>query len=215
MRIPAFLLIAQWALLLALSLLVIIMYRQLAKVFGQQQPKTDHGPPVGTKAAAIEYVGLSDDAPGYFVPGVQPTIVAFVEPSCLGCEKLVTAINTADDIGELTGLRVLLLMSDPPKYIQISDAFKSTRQEIGRIMSRATVDAYGAVATPLLIAINASGIIQAAGPVNDISGVRSFIQKCHLPVPDSMLPVISVAEASTEKSGASTRDSHPTGIRGE
>lgn len=215
MRIPDFLVVAQWALLLALSLLVIIMYRQLARVFRQAEPTGDHGPPVGNKAAAIEYVRLRDDAPGYFVPGTEPALVAFVEPSCLGCEKLVAAINTADDLGELTRLQVLLLMSDPPKYIQVSDAFKSTRQEIGRVMTRATIDAYHAVATPLLVAIDASGVVQAAGAVHDLSGVRSFIQRSHLPAPDSALQVISTAEASAVQSTANRTDAHPTGIRGE
>ena len=146
MRIPLFLAVAQWVLLLALGLLVIIMYRQLARVFGQQKPASDHGPPVGSKAAAIEYLRLSDDTPRYLTPGGQPTLVAFVEPSCLACDKLVTAISATDDAGELAGL---LLMSDPPKYVQVSEAFRSTRQEIGRVMTRATVDAYRAVATPL------------------------------------------------------------------
>ena len=210
MRIPDFLVVAQWALLLALSLLVIIMYRQLARVFRQTEPTGDHGPPVGNKAAAIEYVRLRDDAPGYFVPGTQPALVAFVEPSCLGCEKLVAAINTADDLGDLAGLQVLLLMSDPPKYIQVSAAFKSTRQEIGRIVTRATIEAYHAVAAPLLVAIDASGIVQAAGAVHDLSGLRSFIQKSHLPAPDS-----SAAEASAVQSTANRTNAHPTGIRGE
>ena len=193
MRIPLFLAVAQWVLLLALGLLVIIMYRQLARVFGQQKPASDHGPPVGSKAAAIEYLRLSDDTPRYLTPGGQPTLVAFVEPSCLACDKLVTAISATDDAGELAGLLVLLLMSDPPKYVQVSEAFRSTRQEIGRVMTRATVDAYRAVATPLLVAIDAAGLVQAAGAAYDMQDVRSYVQACLLPPPGSTLPVVDGA----------------------
>lgn len=195
MRIPVFLAVAQWALLLALSLLVIMMYRQLAQVFGQKKPSTGHGPPVGSKAAAIEYRRLSDDTPRYLTPDGVPTLVAFVEPSCLACDQLVAAITATDDAGALAGVRVLLLMSDPPKYIRVSDAFRSTRQEIGRVMTQATVDACNATATPLLVAIDTSGLVQASGAAHDISDVRSYIGACLLPSLDSTLPVVDGAAA--------------------
>jgi hypothetical protein len=127
------------------------------------------------------------------MPGGVPTLVAFVEPRCLACDKLVAAITAADNSGGLAGVHVLLLMSDPPKYMRVSETFRSTRQEIGRVMTRATVDTYRATATPLLVAIDTSGLVQASGAAYELSDVRSYIQRCLLPPPDSTLPVVDDA----------------------
>jgi hypothetical protein len=178
MRIPLFLAVAQWVLLLALGWLVIIMYRQLGRVFGSQKPSDDHGPEVGSTAAAIEYMRLRDERPGFLTPGGQPALVAFVEPSCLSCDKLVAAMSATYEAGELDGWRVLLLMSDPPKYIRVSDAFQKTRLEIGRVLTTSTVEDYQAIATPLLVAIDAAGVVRAAGSAVDIPDVKSFIETC-------------------------------------
>ena len=202
MKIPVFLAVAQWALLLSLGWLVVIMYRQLGRVFGGQKTSPDHGPPLGSNAAAIEYMRLGDDTPGYLTPGRQPTLVAFVEPSCLSCDRLVAAMSAAHGAGELDGWQVLLLMSDPPKYLRVSEAFRSTRLEIGRVLTRVTVDDYHAMATPLLVAIDASGVVRAAGAAVEISEVRSYIETCRLSSDDATLTVVGAAAESANPDAA-------------
>ncbi len=203
MKIPLYLAVAQWALLLSLGLLVFILYRQLGRVFGQNKPTAEHGPAVGTMAAAFEYKRLRDDSLQYLAPGDgQPTLVAFADPSCQSCDRLVAAMNTVDHAGELTGLRVLLLTSDPPKYLQISAAFRSTRLEIGQIVTRATVHDYQALATPLLVAIDASGVVRSAGAAFEVADVRAFSQACLLPSPDVTLTVLPTAPDAGEPEAA-------------
>lgn len=209
MKIPVFLAVAQWALLLSLGWLVVIMYRQLGRVFGEQKTSPDHGPSIGSSAPAIEYMRLADDTPGYLTPGSQPTLVAFVEPSCLSCDRLVAAMSAVHVAGELDDWQVLLLMSDPPKYLRVSEAFRSTRLEIGRVLTRATVDDYHAMATPLLVAIDVSGVVRAAGAAVEISEVRSYIETCRLSSREAALTVAgSVAEGANLDAAVAAAVSH-------
>jgi hypothetical protein len=196
-KIPVYLAVAQWALLLALGLLVIIMYRQLGRVFGQGKPAAKHGPPAGSNAASFEYMRVGDDTMQYWAPGAgQAVLVAFVEPSCQACDRLVAALSVAEDAGELAGLRVVLLMSEPPGYLQISDAFRATRLEMGRVTTRAVHNAYNVDSTPVLVAIDGAGVIRSAGPAVDLADVRAFSLTCLLPPPDTTLPVAPAARES-------------------
>jgi hypothetical protein len=200
MTIPLYLAVAQWALLLALGLLVFIMYRQLGRIYNATSPTSAAsglGPAVGTRAASFEYTRVSDDTRQYFTPeGTQPSLVAFVDPTCPACEQLVSNLNTAANSGELDELRVLLLTSDPPAYLQISDTFRSTRMEIGRPASRAAHDQYKASATPLLVVIDVHGVVRAAGSARHLSDVRSFIGKANAPTPRVPAPITLPAPGS-------------------
>jgi hypothetical protein len=219
MRIPLYLAVAQWALLLALGLLVVTAYRQLARVLGQAGPPAELGPPVGSRPSQIIYqpvaaiadgeagvdraepAGLAQldaimadaaDAVRVFTPGHgQPALVAFVDPTCPSCEQLVTTLSEAQAAGELAGLRVLLLTSDPPAYLQISPAFQAAALETGRPLDRADLESYHPSATPLLVAIDADGAVTKAGTAIRPAEVRAFSQSCLLPAPtpDALLPV--------------------------
>jgi hypothetical protein len=213
MRIPLYLAVAQWALLLALGLLVITAYRQLGRVLGRAKQPAELGPPVDSRPGPIAYEQISrsggngarpasttesasstrhaDNAVHSFVPGGgQPALVAFVDPTCPSCEELVTVLGVAQDTNELTGLRVLLLTADPPSYLQISAAFRATSLEIGRPLDRADLESYRASATPLLVAIDAAGVVRAAGSAVRLAEVRAFSQACLLPPPGALLPIM-------------------------
>ena len=206
MKIPVYLVVAQWALLLTLALLVIIVYRQLGRVFGRREPEARQGPLVGSNAASFEYMRVGDDTLQYCAPGNgQAMLVAFVEPSCMTCDNLVAAMSAAGDAGELAGLRVLLVISDPPGYLQISDAFRSTRLELGRVTAHAVREAYNVSATPVLVAIDGAGAVRAAGPAVSLADVRTFSQACLLPAPDVTLPVVPAARESRPEPEAASQ----------
>jgi hypothetical protein len=219
MRVPLYLAVAQWALLLALGLLVVTAYRQLGRVLGRAAAPADLGPAAGSRAGQITYQPLSaaagqdalagpDDEGGLvqlaammrdgadavrvFRPGRgQPALVAFVDPTCPSCEQLVTSLSAAQHAGELADVQVLLLTSDPPGYLQISPAFQATGLEIGRPLDRADLESYRPSATPLLVAIDADGVVTRAGTAVRPAEVRTFTQSCLLPAPPSeaLLPV--------------------------
>jgi hypothetical protein len=198
MRIPLFLVVAQWALLLALGLLVITAYRQLGRVLGPARPAEGIGPEVGSRPGRITYerlpnaaeVGQAGDVRAFVPGGGQVTLLAFVDPTCPSCEELVTALGTARDAGHLEDTQVLLLTADPPEYVQISAAFRATELELGRLLDRHELEPYRATATPLLVALDSWGVVRAAGTVARSADVRAFRQACLLaPPPGALLPV--------------------------
>jgi hypothetical protein len=175
MRVPLFLVIAQWVLLFALGTLLLVMYRQLGRAFHLPRTVEQPGPAVGTRAMGFGYTRVSDNSEQHVRPGEgRGILLAFVDPTCLSCERLVEALNDADAAGQLADLDVLLLLSDPPSYLQISEAFTNTRLEIGQITDQATIDHYRPTVTPLLVALDPVGTVAAAGSGVDTTEVRGF-----------------------------------------
>ncbi|HZO77575.1 MAG TPA: hypothetical protein VFB39_05985 [Solirubrobacteraceae bacterium] len=183
MRIPLYLAIAQWALLLALGLLVIGAYRQLGRVFAGKRPAGALGPAPGSSAKEFDYLRIRDNTNQIFVPAGNdgPALLGFVDPTCPACEELVENLSAADASGELAGFRTLLVMSDPPAYAEISPAFCSTAIEIGRPPTEAARQAYNAIATPLLIAIDGEGVIRAARTATERKDIRALIHTALAP----------------------------------
>jgi hypothetical protein len=175
MRIPIYLEIAQWALLLGLGSLLVVLYRQFGRLLSEKHDHAELGPPVGSKAAPIRYVTIPDGSHERLAPGDgQSALIAFVDPTCPACEQLVVSLGELQAAGELTGCRVLLLISDPPGYLGISAAFRTTSLAIGRPLSAAEVNGYRATGTPLLVAVDGAGTVRAAGVASKPPEVRSY-----------------------------------------
>lgn len=199
MRVPAGLMIAQWSLLIGLGFLVVVLYRQLGRAFHRPREGQELGPPLGTRAASFSYARVPDRGVFRVSPGdeAEPVLLAFVDPTCPSCERLVEELGVAETSGELADTRVLLLMSDPPAYIEISEVFSRTTLEIGQILEEKTIDSYRATATPLLVAIDTEGTVQAAGSAVHISQVRAFHRACNGPAPVRDFSVVTVNTDST------------------
>jgi hypothetical protein len=173
-RIPLYLEIAQWALLFGLGALLLVLYRQLGRLLSTGGGPESPGPAVGIKAAPIRYAGVPSGSPEQFTPGNgQPALLAFVDPTCPACEQLVANLGQLEAGSELDGVRVLLLMSDPPGYLGISAVFQATGLEIGRPIAAAEVGAYHVTGTPLLVAIDSDGVVRAAGATSKLTDVRA------------------------------------------
>jgi len=198
-RIPLFLAVAQWALLGALGVLVVIVFRQLGKLLTGAPRDEQLGPAVGSRAAALTYVRPGEQAIRRLMPGGgQPLLLAFVDPTCPSCEELVGVLGELRAAGDLDGLRALLLISDPPSYLQISDVFGSTSIEIGRPARRDGLDSYLVSATPLLVAIDGDGIVRAAGSVVRAAEVRAFCQAGVPPATEAVRPATEAVRPATE-----------------
>src|SRR5215470_17091496 len=178
-RIPVYLAVAQWALLGGLGVLVVIMYRQLGRFLTGTAKEPDLGPQVGSQAAPCTYLRSGEQDHRQLAPGGgQPLLLAFADPTCPSCEELVSVLGELEAAGDLAGIRTLVLISDPPAYLQMSDVFCSTRIEVGRPASRNDLESYRASATPLLVAVDGGGVVRAAGSVIRAGEVRAFAQSC-------------------------------------
>jgi hypothetical protein len=206
MRIPEYLAVAQWAILLALGVLVVVMYRQLGVVLGGNRRPAAHGPVPGTPAPAIEYIGIGDGQRHVFTPGSdgQPALIAFVDPTCPACEELVESLGAARSARELPGIKVLLVTADPPRYIQISDAFMNTSLELGSLTSHLAREEYNVAATPLLVAIDAGGAVRAAGPARQRTEIHAYVRASLLKAPDTTLTVVAADSQTPQEPAAAS-----------
>lgn len=198
MRIPAYLAVAQWVVLLFLGTLVVLMFRQLGRQLTAAQPPRELGPEAGSRAAALEYTRLADGKREFFQPGGgKAALLAFAEPTCPACEELVAALSAAGATGGLAGIEPLILISEPPSYLQISAPFRETRLPLGRIRSDAALAAYRVSATPLLVAVDGAGVVRAAGPAAGQPEIRAFVQACHPATATATLPVTPAGLAAS------------------
>lgn len=185
-RIPVYLFAAQWALLAALAMFVVIMYRQLGRLLTRSDKAPELGPAVGGQAAALSYISTADRQERQLIPGEDgPALVAFADPTCPSCEQLVGVLGELASAGQLDGIRTLILISDPPSYLRISDVFSGSELEIGRPARSDGLDAYQVSATPLLVAIDASGVVRAAGSAVKTAEVRAFAEACWPAAPEA------------------------------
>ncbi|HXW46015.1 MAG TPA: hypothetical protein VEL03_14575 [Streptosporangiaceae bacterium] len=175
MHIPVYLEVAQWALLLGLGCLVVVMYRQLGRLLRHPDHAAEFGPAVGSQAGQFRYERVPDGATGQVTPGDgRPILIAFVDPTCPACEQLVTSLGELRDADRLAGARILLLISDPPSYLGVSAVFSATSLEIGRPVSARDMTGYRAEATPLLVAVDGAGVVRAAGVASTPGQVRAM-----------------------------------------
>jgi hypothetical protein len=187
---------AQWALLLLLGLLVIIMFRQLGRLF-HRESRPERATLVGTRAPDFSYLRVGDNRELEFpAASGQPTLIAFVDPTCPSCEELVANLGEVAGAGELPGFRILLLTADPPSYLHISEVFKSTRLELGAMTSRETRAAFDAATTPLLVAMDPAGVIRASDHVRGRGEILGLSRAATLPPAGSMIELKAVASAA-------------------
>jgi hypothetical protein len=68
MKVPLYLAVAQWTLLFAFGLLLIVVFRQLGRMLHKDDATASFGPAVGSKAASLEYSRFADDTVQYLAP---------------------------------------------------------------------------------------------------------------------------------------------------
>jgi len=99
-RIPVYLFAAQWALLAALAMFVVIMYRQLGRLLTRSDKVPELGPAVGGQAAALSYISTADRQERQLIPREDgPALVAFADPTCPSCEQLVGVLGELAALG--------------------------------------------------------------------------------------------------------------------
>jgi hypothetical protein len=195
-RVPEYVAIAQWVLLLTLGLLVTLMFRHLGRQLGVAKAPPALGPPVGTPAAGFEYARLDTGTREFFEPaGGQAALLVFADPTCPSCEELVAGLNQAHADGGLAEVRPLILTAEPASYLQISEPFRETPLPLGRLVTDSTRQAYRVSATPLLVSVDGGGLVRAAGAAVRPADIAAFVRASVAPRPDgATLPILPATE---------------------
>ncbi|WP_157254434.1 TlpA family protein disulfide reductase [Nonomuraea typhae] len=164
-QVPVFLAVTQWVLLFLLGLLVIIMYRQLARVLGvtKRDREHAHGLPAGTTPPRFAYTDATDAArTSAFEPGNgRAALVVFADPSCYACEEAMGRLQTV--IGQKAwDAQILVVTSEPAQYVARVPAFARLGAGVAVIGHHVKAD-WQVDATPYFFLLGRDGKVLTSG----------------------------------------------------
>jgi hypothetical protein len=164
-QIPLYLAVVQWVVLLSLGLLVLLMYRQLARQMGIGARPQEPGLPTGTRATAFDYVSVPANGArrqARFEPASgRPALVLFADPSCTACDEALIALEDAVRSTAGEDLVVLVVTTEPDTYLAASKAFQTTMLPLARVAND-VARSYRVDVTPFAYGIDRRGVIRAS-----------------------------------------------------
>src|SRR5579884_3016994 len=140
---PTWVVVSQWILLLGLSGLIIVLYRQLAYVIRLRDMGSERdGLPVGESAPAFAYTPVTADSesdmrkstpqPVRFEPLGHWSLLLFADPGCVSCRGAVEALGrVGPKLPQIS--QVLVVTHSEPALIAAVDAFSRASIPVGRI----------------------------------------------------------------------------------
>jgi thiol-disulfide isomerase/thioredoxin len=166
-EIPTALAIAQWVVLFAFAVLLVVAFRQLAYLMEVGQAASAHGGlAAGTEAPPFHYQRIalgSDGARASFDPRGRPSLLMFTDPACGSCENALRTLERLARSRDEDGIRVLAMTSADEQVIEVISSFRDTTLELGRVDPSVERRLYESYATPFFYAIDADGIVRDAG----------------------------------------------------
>jgi hypothetical protein len=177
--LPLWFVVAQWVLLFALGMLIIILYRQLGFLLHlRDQGTAQEGLPIGERAPSFEYALINENAQAvhHFEPRAVWTLLVFAEPGCVSCKKTIGALEQLTPKFKQQ-LQPLIVTSAEPELIAAVDEFANTPLALGRIDRTVSQRLYRTRSTPFAYLINPDGVVEAKGVVSDETAIRRLITR--------------------------------------
>jgi hypothetical protein len=178
-ELPVTLVIAQWVLLFALALFVIVMYRQLAYLLGLTSAiRAGGGLEVNDAAPSFEYVpAFADAQPGRFRPQGAQSVLMFVNPGCDSCEVALQQLGRAAHRESRSPLRVMAVTGADSATVAAVPGLLETGVELARVDPQLPRQLYKVYSTPFAFAIDETGAIVARGEITGERDIRRLIKK--------------------------------------
>lgn len=165
-EIPTPVFVSQWVVLLALLLLVIVLYRQLAYVLNLRSPgSVDRALAVGQSAPSFAYslrnLTTGRYTPSRFAPGEHATLLVFADPYCEGCEKLLNVLR-ALPWDTLTGsVSPTVVTEASSQQLHGVPGFRDWPLDLATVDGSVPGKLYGVDFTPFVFAVDREGIVRA------------------------------------------------------
>ena len=173
---PIALVVTQWVLLLALALLVLLMYRQLAHLLHLSGSAHDAGGPVeGEPAQAFRYHQPGEPLVHDYQPGEQATLLLFSDPRCGACDAALEAVETVTRNSRAAGLRVLVITDADDIAVAANNALANTALDVA-VVDRGVTHDYRIAGTPLLVGVDREGVVRAKASSPDQTAVRRLLK---------------------------------------
>lgn len=161
-----------WALVVALSFVVIALARQIGTLHMRlgatgALEMDDEGPALGSPAASID----TEDMKGApVVVGRESQLLLFVSPGCHVCEQVLPSIAAVADSGRFAPL----VITDVDEEETVL-TFKSKRIPAPVVPGIAIAQAYEIPGTPYVVVVNESGVVAAKGTVNNLEQIEGLL----------------------------------------
>jgi methylamine dehydrogenase accessory protein MauD len=163
-----------WALVIVLCIVVVALARQIGTLHLRLGPRgaleiDNEGPPLGEAPPPLEVSTVDGSTVTLGGPG-QEQLLMFVTPSCLICNEVLPAVRAVSSIGRFKPY----VITDATTH----EAQDSLRPKVGEtpIVADPNVpSAYTVPGTPYVVIVDASGVVQAKGTVNNLEQVEGLI----------------------------------------
>jgi methylamine dehydrogenase accessory protein MauD len=166
--------VALWILVGMLCIVVVALARQIGTLHLRLGPRgalemDDEGPALGEGRPPIESSDLEGNVVTVGGRGAEQFLL-FVSPGCMVCEQVMPSIGA---VGEATGKRPLVLTDLDETETRL--AFQHKRVAAPIIASSESFRTYEVPGTPYVVVLDAHGVVQAKGTVNNLEQMEGLI----------------------------------------
>jgi methylamine dehydrogenase accessory protein MauD len=163
-----------WILVVALSLLVLALARQIGVLHLRLGPRgaleiDDEGPPVGEAPEPVESRALDGREIAIGGPG-DPQLLLFVSPGCPVCHQVLPSLAPAARAARMSALAIVDVEETAAR-----DAYGHSDPGVPMIPAPHVAEAYAIPGTPYAVVLDAIGVVRAKGTVNNLEQIEGLV----------------------------------------
>lgn len=159
----------QWALLVALALLLLGVLRQLAAVSPARRRRSESGPEIGDRLASRVRTAITGESADVHVS--LEKLVVFVSEGCVGCMRLLSDLKEAGMSRSVNGVPLVVVARVPTTQFEYSlreSGFDLIPDRTGELWAASHV-----TTTPLVVRIDAEHRVLTKAVTIDVASVAA------------------------------------------
>lgn len=162
-----------WAVVIALSLLVLALARQVGTLHLRLGPRgalelDDEGPPLGEAPVPVDGRDLRGQPVSVGGPG-EPQLVLFVSPGCPVCREVLPSLPVAARAG---GMHARIVIDADPDEAGTS---YPERPGVPALPAPEVARSYRIPGTPYAVVLDRLGVVRAKGTVNNLEQLEGLV----------------------------------------
>ena len=163
-----------WVLVVALSLLVLALARQIGVLHLRLGPRgaleiDEEGPPLGEAPEAVDAHTLDGADVTVGGPG-EPQLLFFVSPGCPVCRQVLPSLAPAARAARMKPIAIVDVEGHAAR-----DAYGHSSPGVPVVAAPDLAEAYGVPGTPYAVVLDAIGVVRAKGTVNTLEQIEGLV----------------------------------------
>jgi hypothetical protein len=174
--VPLPIVATQWALLVGLTLLVVMMYRQLAQMmFLSRASSSKGGLGIGDVVRPFDFWrGSSLDARSFeTMDGLS--IVMLSDPLCARCADALRQLEEFATRDAARDVRILVVAEVDAQQVLASPMLRNTSLDVARVESGGFLRVFKTQVTPFLYVLDRANTVLAKGPVTERGQIERMV----------------------------------------